>query len=453
MAGGGKSYICLTKFLGCLDDPNFRGTIFRKTAPQLQANGGLVDTSYQIYPSFGGVYKAQQKKWIFKSKAVIAFAALNDDRDLPNWQGSQLTNVLVDEAAEFTEKQILFLLSRMRSATYKGKLQMILSANPDINSYLFEWVKPLLDPDTGIPKPGTENIVRWFVNAEGKLRWGDSVEELYDKWGKGKTLGEDFIPKSFKFVPLTVWDNKPLLQNNPEYLANLLSMGRVEQDRFLRGSWTARPDSIGSYWKRKWCKVIYPNEVPLDCTYVRAYDFAGTEPSEALPNPDYTASVKLGKSKSTGEYFIVDVTRFRKRTADVLQEVIATAREDGIDNCTVVIPCDLAAAGKFANSYFIKTLAEAGIPAKSEVISGHANKLTKFLPFASICEGGLVKCVKADWNEDFFLELEQFAGGSRKLKDDQVDAAASAFKQLAKQNTLPVFSLNMPEWSKSSPLT
>lgn len=87
---------------------------------------------------------------------------------------------------------------------------MILSANPSNSSYLYHWVQPLLDKKSGVPKDGTESIVRWFVNVNEKIRWGNSADELYQQWGKGKTLGKDFIPKSFRFIPLSIFDNKIL---------------------------------------------------------------------------------------------------------------------------------------------------------------------------------------------------------------------------------------------------
>lgn len=447
-AGGGKTRMCLTKYLGYLSDPNFRGVVLRQSIPQLSVSGGIIDESHQIYPYWGGIYKTQAKKWVFPSGATLQFAAIGDDRDLPGWQGSQLTNILIDEAAEWTEKQIIFLLSRIRSANFKGKMQMVLSANPSNVSYLYQWVLPLLDKKTGVPKEGTEDIVRWFVNVEEKIRWGDSPEELFKEWGRGKTLGKDFIPKSFRFVPLSIFQNKILLENNPDYLAGLLAQSKVNQLRFVHGSWTAIPDG-GTYWKADWCKIIRPNEVPDDLTMVRGYDFAGSAPSAGLPNPDWTVGVKMGRSKSTGCYYVLDVNRFRKNTHEVLQEVIQTAEMDGIF-VQVVIPRDTAAGGKFAYAFTVQRLAEAGIATRPDVQSGHANKLQKFQPFCSVSEAGLVYIVEAEWNDDYINELSMFAGGSRSLKDDQVDATSTCFKFLAKQSALPEFTL--PSMTRESPL-
>ena len=445
--------MCLTKYLGYLKDPAFRAVILRQSAPQLSVSGGIIDESHQIYPYFGGVYRAQAKKWIFPSGATIQFAAIGDDRDLPGWQGSQLTNILVDEAAEWTEKQILFLLSRLRSATFKGKLQCVLSANPNNQSYLYKWVEPLLDPKTGIPKEDTRDIVRYFVNVNDKLRWGNSPEELYEEWGKGKELGVDFIPKSFRFVPLSIHGNKVLLANNPEYLANLMSQSKVNQLRFLHGSWTAIPDG-GTYWKPEFCKKINIDDLPPDCSFVRGWDLSSQEPSTTTPNPDWSCGVKLAYSKSAQRYYVVDVVRFRKRTHDVLRIIAETAWSDG-EGCPQVIPKDPGGAGAIAHTYMMRELAENGVYAVTEVVSGHSNKLQRFLPFASLCESGNCDIVKGDWLEDFEAELSQFTGGTRGsgergVKDDQVDSVASAFKRLANQKTMPTFIL--PNMVRDSPV-
>lgn len=69
-------------------------------------------------------------------------------------------------------------------------------------------------------------------------------------------------------------------------------------------------------------------------------------------------------------------------------------------------------------------------------MSGHKNKLSRFLPFASLAEAGNVFCLKAPWNKEFFVELERFTGGTRGQHDDQVDAVADATSVLIKQNTI-----------------
>lgn len=445
-AGGGKSHTCLTKALKYINDPAARVMIVRRSYPMLKLSGGLVDESKAIYSHFGGDFGIQALTWRFPNGATIQFAAIPDN--LADWQGMQATHILVDESAEFTQAEILFLISRMRSAKYKGHLSCTMTCNPDRNSFLYDWVKYSLDEETGVPKPGTENIIRYFVNLNGKTYWAESEDELYEKYGKpvGLVKGETFIPLSFRFIPLTIYDNPILLKNNPSYLANLLSQPRVNQLRFLHGSWTARPEGAG-FFNRDWVEFV--DSPPVNpVARIRAWDLAASVPSESNPNPDWTAGVKMSRDKF-GIYYIEDVSRFRKLTDGVLKDLIDTAHNDGLNDCKVTIPKDPGSGGKTANSFFIRTMAENGVAAKSVTVSGHAGKIQRFLPFCSLAESGCVRIVRGDWNEDFLTELEHFIG-DRNQKDDQVDATSDSFNELAKQIQLPTFSL--PSMEKASPV-
>jgi predicted phage terminase large subunit-like protein len=443
-AGGGKSHTCLTKALKYINDPSARVMIVRRSYPMLKLSGGLVDESKAIYSHFGGVLGIQALTWKFPNGATIQFAAIPDN--LGDWQGLQSTNILVDEAAEFTQEEILFLMSRLRGAKYKGHLNMTMTCNPDRSSFLYEWVKYSLDELTGIPKIGTEEMIRYFVNLGGKVHWASSPEELFEKHGAGMEMGVNFLPLSFRFIPLTVYDNPILLKNNPSYLANLLSQPRVNQLRFLHGSWTARAEGAG-FFNRDWVEIVdYPPNNPM--SRVRAWDLAASLPSEATPNPDWTAGVKMSRDKF-GTYYIEDVSRFRKLTDSVLKEIIETAHGDGTNDTRVVIPKDPGSGGKTANSFFIRTLAENGIGARSVTVSGHSGKIQRFLPFCSLAESGNVKLVRGDWNDDYLTELEHFTG-DRNRKDDQVDATSDAFNDLSKQLQMPTFSL--PSLEQESPI-
>lgn len=435
-AGGGKSRTCLVKALKYINDPAARIMIIRRSYPMLKLSGGLVDESKEIYNHFGGVFGVQSLTWKFPNGATIQFGAIPDK--LADWQGLAASTMLVDEGAEFSEAELLFLMSRLRSAKYKGHLSMLISCNPDSKSALASWVAYSLDPDTGIPRPGTEDITRYFANLNGKLQWGDSKEELRERFGK------DVMPLSFRFIPLTVYDNPILLKNNPGYLANLLSQPRVNQLRFLHGSWTAQ--EVGaSFFDRTWCPIVdHPPVNPV--SRVRSWDLAASIPTETK-GCDWSSGVLLSRDKY-GVYYVEHVRRFQKLTDGVLKEIVATAQYDGPDTL-VTIPRDAGAGGKTANAFFIRTLAENGVAAKSVVMSGHSGKIQRFLPFASLAESGSVKIVKGDWNEDFISELETF-DGSRKNHDDSVDAVADAFNSLSRQIQLPTFAL--PSLEQRSPI-
>lgn len=224
-AGGGKSATCLMKNLDGINDPEFRCTIFRRTNPELTRQGGLIDESRQFYAPFGGVYKIQAKTWVFPSGATIQFAAFPDESAKGGWQGSQLGRVLIDEVGDkWSEDSVIFLLSRLRATRSSIHPQLIMTCNPDSDSFLYDWLKDwALDPDTGVAYEGVENRIRWFANISNKMYWDDDPETLFET--VGKPLGmidarklspreiqrlpvQDrdklFYSKSFRFIPATV---------------------------------------------------------------------------------------------------------------------------------------------------------------------------------------------------------------------------------------------------------
>lgn len=441
-AGGGKSYMALLKALKYCQDPNAKVIIVRLTYPLLKAIGGLVDESQHIYKHFGAVWKIQPLEWHFPNGAMIKFVAMPADRT--EVQGWQATNIIVDEGAEFQIEDILALKARLRGARYKGKLSITITCNPSRQSWLFNWVEWCLDKTTGVPVAGTEAITRWFVILSGKIKWGTSPEQLFEEHGHGYTLGKDFIPVSFRFIPMTVHDNPILLKNNPGYLANLLAQSRVAQLRFLHGSWTAVVEG-SSFFQRGWITVVHAP--PVTAQRVRSWDLAASIPSEVNPDPDYTAGVLLSRTPE-GVYYIEHAKRDRKLTDGVLKLIVDTAVEDSLD-VPVTIPRDSGAGGKAANSFFTRHLIERGLTVSSVTMSGHSGKVQRFLPFASMCESGHVRIVEGDWNDDYLTELETFTG-SRNDHDDYVDATSDAFNKLCKQVVMPTFSI--PDLSQPSVL-
>jgi predicted phage terminase large subunit-like protein len=414
-----------------------------------------------VYSHFNGVYKSQAKLWKFPSGASIAFSAIGSDDDLGSWQGSQLTRALIDEAADkWTQKQVLFLLSRLRSAHSKIHAQLIMSCNPDKGSFLKSWVDYCLDPDTGVPVEGTENRIRWFVTLDNKVLWADSPEECFDLHGKPRgmvyargfteeqidaypkdQLSLLFMPKSFRFIPTGVFDNPYLLPpRNNSYLANLLSQPKVNQLKYLHGSWTAIESSSG-YFKREWCEMLDHEPDNIIAT-VRGMDVAGSLPSDTYPNPDWTASVMMSKTKD-GFYIIRHAERYRKLINGVLENIISTDGRDkdlGIQT-RVYLPEDAGVAAKAATMFFVKTLVEEDVDARIDKSGNTKSKLARMQPFLALAEAGFVKFVKGDWNDMLFDELESFVDGNRNQKDDQWDATATACKALMREQIMPVFSV------------
>ena len=409
-AGSSKSYSILLKWFRYVDCPYSRGVIFRTTSTQLLAQGGLWEEAQSLFKRvYGNKLKINIKlmKITFPSGASLQFSHYENEKAKEKFKGLQADYIAFDEATEFTEEQITYLLSRNRNpkAEVYHKASMCMATNPHCDSFLKDWIWWWLDPETGIPDPKKKGVTRYFVKQrDGTLDWYDTREEAEVVYG----TDEDNGVKSMCVIGSTVYDN-PFISK--AYIGNLKTQSRVEQDRLLYGSWTAREESAG-YFKKEWLTQLkYARGDSV--AKVRAWDLAASVPSESYKNPDWTAGVLMSKDKEK-MYTIEHVTRFRERFQGVEQRIIDQAYEDGRD-VVILIPKDV---GSSAQSYAMSLqakIAELGFTVR--LVKPKLDKVTRFGAFAAMAEALRVRFVEDDWNKDYFNELEMF-DGSRKKKDD-----------------------------------
>ncbi len=394
-------------FLQHVHHKGFRGVISRRTTTMLKSSGGILDKCLQLFPKIDPKvrWKSQDNKFVFSSGAEIYLRHFEYFKDHVNWQGTEYTEILCDEGTQFEEEMVLYCMSRLRNPNCPVKPRLRITCNPDKNSYLRKWVDWYIDEE-GYPIEERCGVKRYFIRRDNTFIWGDTREEIIEKYKV-----DPKIVLSFTFINATVKDNPVVLENNPEYVGWLESLGRVEKARLLFGNWNVSSEATG-YWKKEWCEIV--DKPPLDAIKVaRAWDISGSLPSELMPNPDWTAGVKISKDKY-GTYYIEDVVRFRARHGEVFERMLGTAREDGEDSL-IVIPQDPGSSGKQYASTLIRDLAERGFYAKSKHTS--KSKVQRFAPFCAACESGNVKIVAGEWNDAFIEELEAF-DGSRRVKDD-----------------------------------
>lgn len=409
-AGSSKSYSILLKWFRYVDCPYSRGVIFRTTSTQLLAQGGLWEEAQSLFKRvYGNKLKINIKlmKITFPSGSSLQFSHYENEKAKEKFKGLQADYIAFDEATEFTEEQITYLLSRNRNpkAEVYHKASMCMATNPHCDSFLKDWIWWWLDPETGIPDPKKKGVTRYFVKQrDGTLDWYDTREEAEVVYG---TEGDNGV-KSMCVIGSTVYDN-PFISK--AYIGNLKTQSRVEQDRLLYGSWTAREESAG-YFKKEWLTQLkYARGDSV--AKVRAWDLAASVPSESYKNPDWTAGVLMSKDKEK-MYTIEHVTRFRERFQGVEQRIIDQAYEDGRD-VVILIPKDV---GSSAQSYAMSLqakIAELGFTVR--LVKPKLDKVTRFGAFAAMAEALRVRFVEDDWNKDYFNELEMF-DGSRKNKDD-----------------------------------
>ena len=432
-AGAGKSACLLGAFLKYCHHPRTRGVIFRRTTKQISNPGGLFDSAVSLYKRVDPKLKVRLRELelVFSSGAKLKFAYLDKPADKYNFQGSEITFLGFDELQQLDEDNVMYLLSRLRSTSVDYKKQVYATGNPDYDAFIRPWIEFALD-ERGIPIRKESYPLRYFIRVPGAgYEWADSREELEAKYGSSEDAGI----LSMSYIPGNIYDNPILIKSNPMYLAQLKALPRVEMERLLLGSWYARQESSG-LWKREWCQVVpLPNGRAKQ--RVRAWDFAFSKPSEQYPNPDWTRGVLLSKD-DTKVYTVEDVVSLRDRVHEVERLIFDTAEKDG-QGVVISIPLDpAAAAGAYAKD-LQRRLAEKGYSVRlSKPVK---SKITRFAPFSSVTQAGFVHIVAAEWNKEFFDELEVF-DGDPKRKDDQVDCCSDAFLLLNKDLIIPDMNLH-----------
>lgn len=421
-AGGGKTYGLLLDPLRHKNTKKYTAVFFRKNSIQIHAEGGLLDESKSMYASIKGatLKTSPRPRWNFKDGGSISFAHIERDDDLPKWQGSQITAIMFDELTHFSERQFFYMLSRNRTVC-GVKPYVRATCNPDADSWVAKFIEWWIDQDTGYPIPERSGKLRWMLRRQDAIYWADTREELWERFDL-KTDEERAEPKIVTFIASTIYDNKILLDRNPQYLANLKAMATVERERLLNGNWKIKP-AAGLFFKRTQLGSILQT-VPADVErWVRAWDLAATSEDEG-GDPAYTAGVLMGKRKD-GRYVVANVINLRLTAADVRATIKHTAQQDKAlyKRVRTRLPQDPGQAGKEQAQSYIKLLAGFDVCAKPE--SG--SKESRAEPVAAQWQAGNFDIVAGEWNEAYLSQLESFPMSKFK---DMVDATSSAFSEL-----------------------
>ncbi len=421
-AGGGKTYGLLLDPLRHKNTKKYTAVFFRKNSIQIHAEGGLLDESKSMYASIKGasLKTSPRPRWNFKDGGSISFAHIERDDDLPKWQGSQITAIMFDELTHFSERQFFYMLSRNRTVC-GVKPYVRATCNPDADSWVAKFIEWWIDQDTGYPIPERSGKLRWMLRRQDAIYWADTREELWERFDL-KTEEERAEPKTVTFIASTIYDNKILLDRNPQYLANLKAMATVERERLLNGNWKIKP-AAGLFFKRTQLGSILQT-VPADVErWVRAWDLAATSEDEG-GDPAYTAGVLMGKRKD-GRYVVANVINLRLTAADVRATIKHTAQQDKAlyKRVRTRLPQDPGQAGKEQAQSYIKLLAGFDVCAKPE--SG--SKESRAEPVAAQWQAGNFDIVAGEWNEAYLSQLESFPMSKFK---DMVDATSSAFSEL-----------------------
>lgn len=203
-AGGGKTDL----LLGFAGTKHYRSIIFRRVFPLLE---GIEARSKEVFNPLGDAtakkrYNESLHRWQLDNGATVRFAAIQYEDDKKNFQGRPFDFYGFDEATEFTESIVRFVIGWNRTTRKGQKCRVVLVFNPPMDESS-EWVVRFFAPwlDDTYPNPAKDGELRWFAMIDGKEK---EVENSAPFIHNGDTI----IPKSRTFFHAKLSDNKYLEQ-------------------------------------------------------------------------------------------------------------------------------------------------------------------------------------------------------------------------------------------------
>ena len=189
-------------------------------------------------------YNRTEKLFTFANGSRIRFGYFDKDKDQDNYQGAEYDIIYIDEATQLQEEWLRRVTACCRGVNRFPK-QIVYTCNP------------------GGPAHGY--IRRLFVD---RRFIGDEQADQY------------------RFIQAKVYDNRALMQAQPEYEAQLRALPPKLRKAWLEGSWDVYDgqyfeefrDNEDGYDTRQWTHVINPIKVPESWDVYRSFDWGSRRP-------------------------------------------------------------------------------------------------------------------------------------------------------------------------------
>ena len=221
-AGGGKSDL----MCGMALTRHSVSAIFRREATQLT---GIIDRLTAILGSTAG-FNGQQKIWRLPGRQ-IEFGSTPHAGDELKHQGRPKDFLGVDEATNFLESQVRFLMGWVRTTKPGQACRTLMTFNPPTTAegqWVLQFFAPWLVDEH--PNPAQPGELRWYATIDGKDVEVPGPEIVEHK-------GERIKPLSRTFIPSRITDNPFLMETG--YVATLQSLPEPLRSQMLQGDFRA----------------------------------------------------------------------------------------------------------------------------------------------------------------------------------------------------------------------
>lgn len=231
--GGGKSWAMRMKLvLLALNYGGIQILLLRRTLAELRENHLL-----PMMAILKGIatYSTVEKEFRFQNGSRIKLGYCDSENDVLQFQGQAYEVIGLEEATHFTEFQFLALTESNRASgnmKTRFKPRMYFTCNPGGVGH--EWVK------------------RRFIDREFR--------------GSEK-------PSDYLFIKSLVFDNKYIMENNPEYLDTLMNLPETRRKAMLYGDWDAFEGAFFPEFNPERHIIVGNVDIPEGAIRFRALDY------------------------------------------------------------------------------------------------------------------------------------------------------------------------------------
>jgi len=247
-AGGGKTDLACGKTI----TRHQKAMALRRIGTELT---GIIDRFTELLGGKDG-YNGQDKIWRttrYDGKAMqIEFGAVPNLGDEKKYQGRPHDLLIFDEAANFLEIQVRFLLGWLRSVDPNQKCQALLTFNPPTSAdgrWIIKFFAPWIDPKYPGKRalPGELRYAAMLPDDSGGSKdiWVDGPEPFvlvdgapcyeFDPFEHAATA--IITPRSRTFIPSRITDNPHLLGTG--YMSTLQALPEPLRSQMLNGDFAA----------------------------------------------------------------------------------------------------------------------------------------------------------------------------------------------------------------------
>lgn len=230
--------------LGLAFTEHRRSLLMRRKYVELS---GLTDRAIDINGTRKGYNGSAPPKLVTTDNRLIEFGAAEQVGSEQSWQGRAHDLLYIDEAAQFAESQIRFLMGWVRSTEEGQRCRVVLGSNPPLSDegmWMISMFAPWLDENH--PNPAKPGELRWYLTDAGQdvevpgpgAYWFNGVDYVLTERDEAEdgvlvALSRTFIPAKLKDNPYLMRDAQYKAQQDalPEHLRNAVRDGKFTAAR------------------------------------------------------------------------------------------------------------------------------------------------------------------------------------------------------------------------------